>query len=158
MKTQFKTHNGKGMAAFTLAEAMVAIAAGAVLLTALYGAITYSYGAVRLAREDLRATQVLVEQMEKVRLTPYANLGNYTTNVPMANGGSGTYTISLTTNVPTMAQLTPPGVSNPNVLYTNSLLMITATATWTNNNIPRVRTMQTYAARNGTQSYITNHK
>ena len=31
------------------------MAAGAVLLTALYGAITYSYGTVKLAREDLRA-------------------------------------------------------------------------------------------------------
>ena len=158
MKTQFKNHNGKAVAAFTLAEAMVAIAAGAVLLTALYGAITCSYGTIKLAREDLRATQVLVEQMEKVRLTPYASLGNFTTNVPMANGGSGTYTISITTNTPTMAQLTSPGLSNPNVLYASSMVRITATATWTNNNIPRVRTMQTYAAKNGTQSYIANHR
>jgi Tfp pilus assembly protein PilV len=158
MKTELRNYRGQAVAAFTLAEAMVAIAAGAVLLTALYGAITYSYGAIKLAREDLRATQVLVEQMEKVRLTPYANLGNFTTNVPMANGGSGTYTISLTTGTPTMAQLTPPGLSNPNVLYASSMLRITATATWTNNNIPRVRTMQTYAARNGAQGYIANHK
>src|SRR5215468_3584281 len=143
MKTELRDHNGKAVAGFTLAEAMVAIAAGALLLTALYGAITYSYGAIRLAREDLRATQVLVEQMEKVRLTPYANLGNFSTNVPMANGGSGTYAISVTTKVPTMAELTPPGLSNPNVLYASAMLRITATATWTNSNIQRVRTMQT---------------
>ena len=157
MKTEL-LNKGAGTRAsgFTLAESMVAVAMGAVLLTALYGGITFSYGTIKLSREDLRATQVLVEQMEKLRLTPYANLGNFTTNIPFGNGSTGAfYTISIATAAPTASDLVSPGVSNPQVYYTDSMLRITATATWTNSNIQRTRILQTFAAKKGIQGYIT---
>ena len=150
----------KGMASgFTLAEAMVCVAIGAVLVTALYGGITFSYSTIKLSREDLRATQLLVEQMENLRLTQYTSLGNVTTNVPFGNGSTGNfYKISISTAVPAASDFLVPGASGPAVYYTNAMLRITATATWTNGNIQRVRSLQTFAAKNGIQSYISSHK
>ena len=47
---------------------MVGIAVMAVMITALYGGFTFAFAEVRLARENVRATQVLQEKMEVVRL------------------------------------------------------------------------------------------
>ena len=138
---------------------MVAVAMGAVMLTALYAGITFGFSTVKIEREDLRATQIMVEQMETLRLTPYANLQNFSTNVYFdpsgsTNGSGGAlYTISITTATPAKSDLAPPGM--PAVVYYNtSMLRITATASWTNNNIARTRSLVTYAARNGVQAYV----
>jgi len=158
MKTQFFKNSSRS-GAFTLAEAMVATAMGAVMLIALYGAVTYSYGTIKLNREDLRATQILVEQMENLRMTPFSQIANLTTNMPYCSGASGNfYTISIATSTPAQTDLLSPGVNNPAVWYAGDMLRITATATWTNANIQRVRTLDTYAARKGAQGYIANHK
>jgi hypothetical protein len=44
------------------------------------------------------------------------------------------------------------------VYYMNKMLKITATATWTNANKLRTRSLQTYASQGGIQSYVYNHK
>src|SRR5260370_1049469 len=102
------------IAAFTLAEVMVAVALAGVMLTALYAGITFGFSTVKIEREDLRATQIMVEQMETLRLTPYANLQNFSTNVYFdpsgsTNGSGGAlYTISITTATPAKSDLAPP--------------------------------------------------
>ncbi len=138
---------------------MAAVFMGAVMLTALYAGIAFGFGTIKLEREDLRATQIMVEQAETLRLTPYASLQNFTTNVyfdpaDQANGSGGaSYTITITTNTPAKSDLAPPGM--PAVVYYNTnMLRITATATWTNGNVPRTRSLVTYAARNGLQAYV----
>jgi type II secretory pathway pseudopilin PulG len=147
------------VAAFTLAEAMVAVALGAIMLTALYAGITFGFGAVKLSREDLRATQILIEQMETLRLTSYSSLQSFTTNAyfdpaDQASGSGGTlYTITFTTNTPAKSDLAPPG-ANPAAFYYTNMLRITATATWTNANIARTRTVVSYAAKYGIQAYV----
>jgi type II secretory pathway pseudopilin PulG len=155
----YKQISQRRAAAFTLAEVMVAVALGGIMLTALFAGLTFGFGAVKLAREDLRATQILVEQTESVRLTPYSSLKSYTTNtcfdpVDQASGSGGTvYSISITTNSPSKADLAPLG-ANPASFYYTNMLKITATATWTNANIARTRTLVTYAAKFGVQAYI----
>ena len=147
-------------AAFTLAEVLVAVFLGSMMLTALYAAFTFGYSTVKVEREDLRATQILVEQMEGLRLTPFTSLQAVTTNayfdpLNQTNGTAGAlYTITITTNAPTAAELTPPGMVNPVVYYAKDMRKITATATWTNSNLVRTRTLQTYASKNGIQGYV----
>ena len=151
---------GKELArAFTLAEAMISVMVGAVMLTALYSSFTFGYGAVKLAREDLRATQMLLQRMETLRLTSFSAIKNGTMTEYFdpngaTNGSSGAvYSITITTNAPTASDMPVQPV-----YYMKKMLKITATATWTNGNQLRTRSLQTYATQGGIQSYIYNHK
>jgi len=150
----------KGLSSgFTFVESLVAIVAGAVMLTALYSSFTFGYGAVKLAREDLRATQILLERLEQLRLTSFSSLqsGTYKDYFDPSgtNNGSGgaVYTITLITNAPTSTDMPVQPV-----FYMNKMRKITATATWTNANQVRTRSLQTYASQNGIQSYVYSHK
>ena len=153
-------HFGKrSAAAFTLAEAMISILVGSVMLTALYSSFTFGYGAVKLAREDLRATQILLQRMETLRLTSFAAIQNgtlteYYDPTGSTNGSQGSvYTITITTNAPTSSDMPVQPV-----YYMKKMLKVTATATWTNGNQLRTRSLQTYASQGGIQSYVYNHK
>ena len=65
--------------AFTLAEAIVGVAVMTMLFLGLYGGITYGFYEMQLARENLRATQVILEKMEGIRLYTYQQLTNSAT-------------------------------------------------------------------------------
>ena len=54
--------------AFTIVEALVAACVVGVLFTSLYAGITAGFGALNSARENLRATQVMIDKMETLRL------------------------------------------------------------------------------------------
>jgi hypothetical protein len=77
------------------------------MLTALYSSFSFGYAAVRLAREDLRATQILLERMETLRLTSFSaihdgTLTEYYDPNGITNGAYGVgYTVTITTNAPT---------------------------------------------------------
>jgi len=153
-----KVFSNRSAAAFTLIEAMVSIVVGAVMLTALYSSFVFSFGAMKLDREDLRATQILLQRMETLRLTSFAAIQNGTVTEyydpnGQTNSCGAAYTVTLTTNAPTSADMPVQPV-----YYMNKMRKITATATWTNGNQMRTRSLQTYATQAGMQSYVYNHK
>src|SRR2546423_12422208 len=53
---------------FTIVEAVVSFGIVGVLITALYGGMTLTTFAIRLARENRRATEIMVEKMENLRV------------------------------------------------------------------------------------------
>ena len=144
---------------FTLVEAMVAIGAAAFMLTALYSGLTFGFATVKLSREDLRATQILLQRLETLRLTDFSSIQtgtftDYFDPTGATNGSSGTtYTITITTNAPTSSDMPVQPV-----YYMNQMRKVTVTATWTNANQLRTRTLQTYACSKGIESYVYNHK
>src|SRR5690242_10160436 len=105
-KIQKPTHYSQ-RSGFTFIETMVAVFTGAVMLTALYLSFAFGYAAVKLSREDLRATQILLQQMETLRLTSFSAIQgttftDYYDPSGATNGTSGAvYTITITTNAPT---------------------------------------------------------
>src|SRR5205809_5950485 len=56
------------VAGFSLAETVVGMGVVGVLIVSLYAALTSGVSTVQMAREDQRATQVLVRAMDQVRL------------------------------------------------------------------------------------------
>src|SRR6266436_3732423 len=153
-------HYGKSSAAaFTLAEAMISIMVGSVMLTALYSSFTFGFGAVKLSREDLRATQILLQRLETLRLTSFSAIqaGTSTDYYEPSSGTNGSrgavYTIAITTNAPTSSDMPVQPV-----YYMNKMRKITVTATWTNANQVRTRSLMTYASQAGIQSYVYAHQ
>src|SRR5437870_1691715 len=58
----------KRLEAFTLVEVIVCTAIVSILFVSLYGGIASGFSLVTLARENLRANQVILEKMETIRL------------------------------------------------------------------------------------------
>jgi hypothetical protein len=132
--------------------------------TTLYGAFGAGFCVIQSTREDLRATQILVQKMEAVRLFTWSQVADTNNYLKFSFGekydplgatnncGGAQYTGYVRASVPTALDL--PGAD----AYRANMRTITVTLYWTNYNggktIVHQREMQTRIARNGMQNYI----
>ena len=144
--------------AYTTVETVFAIAVVALMFVSLYGGMSGGFAVTQLARENLRATQIMLERMEGIRLFTYDQLTNTSLNpltftnyyYPLASkteskgiAYKGTVTVSS-------AGLFPPATSE----YSGRIRAVQVQVKWTSGGVQRTRTMTTYSARNGVQNYI----
>jgi hypothetical protein len=138
-------------------ETIVAILISGVLLPPLFTGLAYAVSSVQGVRENLRATQIVVQRMEAIRLAPYKTLQDpvaYPTNSteyysPSGQGsGKGGTAYTVTYNWTAAPTTLPPS-------YRTNMMLVTVTASWTSGNAPRSRSMQSYVARYGIQRYVT---
>src|SRR5436190_23560189 len=61
-------------AAHTLVEVVVSVFVLSIMLVSLYGGFSTGFAVVQLARENLRATQIMLQKMETVRLLKWSQL------------------------------------------------------------------------------------
>lgn len=138
--------------AYSLIEVMVGVAIISIGFASLYLGISQGFAVIQLARENLRATQILQEKMETIRLFTWTQLTNApastnftTTFYPLAPAGSqgivytGTRTI---TNAPVSES------------YAGDLRMVIVQLNWLSGNIPRQREMRTFVSQYGLHNYI----
>lgn len=146
--------------AYTLAEVMVGVAIMGILFVSLYGGMSSGFAVTQVSRENLRATQILIERMEGIRLYNWNQLiysnwvpATFTAYYyPMTNRGespgivySGTMTIVKN----------PP--MYPASTYNTNIAAVTVKVDWISANIPRTRSITTYVSRNGVQNYVYNN-
>src|SRR5690349_4272359 len=62
--------------AFTLTEVLVSVVLLGMLATSLYACFAWSFAAIELTRQDLRATQVAVQRLEETRLCRWSEITN----------------------------------------------------------------------------------
>ncbi len=152
--------------AFSLIEAMVSACVVGVLFTSLYAGITAGFGALNSARENLRATQVMIDKMETLRLyswTQLATFGSSTSYIPTTfvesfYPTSTNYTLStVSTNATGSGFIyygtVAIGSAGFTQNYSNSMKLVTITLRWTNG-VPRSQSMSTYVGQYGIQNYI----
>ena len=141
-------------AGFTLVETVVGMAVVGVIVFSLYGGLNLGFAVLQNARENLRATQILTEKMEVVRVCNYDQLitaGYLPTNfTAYYNEGdtatNGTvYTGTLT--------VSPAGMG---VNYSNDLRLVTVNLSWQTKGLTRSRQLSTLAGRYGIQRYVLN--
>jgi prepilin-type N-terminal cleavage/methylation domain-containing protein len=146
---------GRIAAAFTLVEVLVAILILGTISVAYYGALSSGFGLVQSTREDLRATQILMQKIEAIRLCTWYELTNFSFREPYdpmsTNQSAGAMYYGTVT--------TGPATSIPNTsAYQPRMCLVTVSLSWTNFNTPRpqphTRQMQTEVARYGMQNYI----
>jgi len=142
--------------AFTLVEVMMGVAVMAIMLVTLYGGFTFSFAQTRLARENVRATQILQEKMEVARLYNWDQVVNQPGYIPT------NFTESFYANNPTNTSTTN-FVYSGTVLVTNApitetyagdLRMIQIQVTWKSGNVMRKRQMTTFVSQYGLQKYV----
>lgn len=147
----------KSTLGFTLVEAMVATFAAAIMMLALYACFAGGYSMIKVSREDLRATQIALERMEAIRVSPYAFLMDATkfptTNTVYfdeAGKSSGKGGVPYTVTFKAEALSAP----KPKTQFYTNMMEVTVTVSWKSGNLQRSRSMQAYAAQRGIQGYV----
>jgi len=148
------TYNDRRLrsAAFSLIEAMVAVALVGVVFVSLYTGISNGFAFAKVTRENLRATQILQEKMETVRLYTWDQLntpGFVPTNFFESFYTSGTNGVGMTYTGRVSIASAPMSET-----YSNDLKMVTINLSWKSGRVVRNRQMQTFTAKHGLQSYI----
>ena len=118
---------------------------------ALLTGITSGFFSMRMARENLRATQIILEKVETIRLYSWDQIntaGFIPATFTQVYDPTRTNAAGLTYNG-TMTITTPP-ISNS---YKDDLRMLTVNLSWTTGSIPRTRQFSTFIARDGLQNY-----
>ena len=137
---------------FSLVEVVIAMAVAGVSVIALLSAISSGMLTMQMARENVRATQIMLEKTETLRLYSWDQLTatnflltSFTEKYDPAdtNTTALSYTGTVTkTNVPMTTA------------YSDEMKQITISLTWTTGRINHSRSFTTFVARNGLQSYI----
>ena len=144
--------------AFTLTEVMVATAVMVIIFLALFSGIAYGLTEVQLSRENLRATQILLERMEGIRLYTFDQL--VSSNMFPASFTAAYYPLAVTNQssqgIVYYGQFAISD-SQTGTDYNSNLRAVTVSVSWTNTHwskqIPHSRQMQTLVGRYGIQNY-----
>ena len=142
--------------AFTLAEVSISVAIMGIVFVSLYAGMSSGFAVTQLARENLRATQIILERMEGLRLYNWNQL-NYSNMIPV-NFTNYYYPLAKTGESKGIAYKGTMAITNaalnPSASYADQMRKITVSITWTNGKVRRSRTMTTFSARNGLQNYV----
>jgi len=143
---------------FTLVESAVALAISAIMFTSLYGAFASGFATVRVSREGLRATQIMLSKVESVRVGTFDQLTNpayyprtftetFDPKDEAIHEGGAVYSGTFKTAVPAAGSLPES--------YRTNMLLVTVSVTWTSGKMQHSRSTQCYAAREGMSGYVS---
>ena len=141
------------LSAFTLPEVMMGVMIMSVMIVSLYLGLSQGFAVIQISRENIRATQILQEKMEAIRLYTWdqintdgfvpANFSEYSYDKGSASARGVLYT-------GTFQKTADPTIEN----YAVDQRLVTFTLTWRSGNVQRQRQMQTLVSRYGLQNYI----
>ncbi len=139
--------------AFTLIEVMIAVLIIGITFVTLYLGFTQGFAIIQVARENLRATQILQEKTETIRLYTWEQINSNgfiptTFNVDFYPAGTSgargiTYNGTLTISAPPVTES-----------YANDMKLVTVRVNWTSGKVNRQREMRTMVSRYGLHNYI----
>jgi hypothetical protein len=155
MRVETNRSHSRSKAAFTLAEVMIASGTFAVACLAGFAGVVQGFQLVQSTRENLRATQILQDNMEILRLYTWDQLNtpgfvplsftNTFNPAGVASGNAGvTYYGTVT---PAPAPLTES--------YATNIVVFTFQLNWTNSNrLTHQRQITTLVSRYGIHNYL----
>jgi prepilin-type N-terminal cleavage/methylation domain-containing protein len=153
MKATIQRLYCRRLAAFSLVEVMVSSAILGIVATSLMAAFGNGFNIIKGTRLEQRATQILLEKAEVIRLFNWDQLT--TPGVVPTHFSEPFFTIGLQTNnsVKYTGQLTisDPGLGNG---YNSDVRLVTVDLYWTNDTRTIKRSISTYISRYGMQHYL----
>ena len=147
------TFNKSQSGAFSLVEVMVGTAIIAIFFISFFATLGNGFSIVKASRENLRATQIMLNRLEGIRLYTWDNLGTVpTANITeyyapnSANNQGAAYTVTMSIAGTT---ITPTSTYSA-----NSLKKVTVNVAWTSGGKSHTRSLSTYVSKFGMQNYI----
>src|SRR3954463_8749921 len=128
--------------AFSLIEVTVGMGILGTVVGAVLSGFTSGIFTMKMARENLRATQIMLERKETIRLYSWDQI---TASSYLSNNFSAFYDPNAT-NAPGLTYTGTMIVSDAPISssYSNDMRMFTVTLNWKTGNLPRNRTFSTY--------------
>ncbi len=153
MRTDVPKSRLASIKAFTLSEVVISILIINIGAAGLMGCFKYAYFVTGLARENQRATQVMLERTEAIRLCSWDQVrsnGFIPTSFtdyfdPSAPSGSRGIVYNGTVAITAFPF---------NTSYKDNMRQLTLTLQWKSGAIDRSRTNVTYIAKDGIQNYV----
>lgn len=139
-------------AAFSIIEVLVAVSICGVMFLSLYSGLSSGVAVIQLARENVRATQILQEKMETIRLYRWDQIN--TAGFVPTNFTDVFYASSTETNGLTYTGTVAIAVAPMTEAYSNDVRQVTVEVQWKSANILRKRDMKTLVSRYGLQNYV----
>jgi len=141
---------------FTFVDALLGMVIAGLMFGALYAGIAFGLNTIKFARENTRATQVMLEKMEIIRLYTWDQV---TTTTPSNFIPTNVFTVPYYSVGGTNSQLVYTGrvsIADAPVTtsYSNDMKQVTVTLNWLTGKTPRTRSMSTYISKKGMQSYV----
>jgi type II secretory pathway pseudopilin PulG len=139
--------------ATTLVEVVVAILILAILGAGVLGSFKYGFFMMDMARENQRATQILLAKAETIRLyrwdqvlsngfIPATFTNFYDEQSPVGQQGAAYYGTVAISNFPV------------STVYQTNMRQLSINLQWTTRTILRKRSLVTFIARDGLQNYV----
>ena len=149
-------NDGKARGAFTLVEVLVSLAVCGFLFVSLYAGIAQGTSSLQRAREKLRATQILSEKLEVIRLYNWdqVNTSGYipTSFVEYQYPTDDTNNTARGITYYGTIELSAADV-HPN--YTNTMRKVVATVSWSPQaGMTNAQRMETFISEFGVQKYV----
>ncbi len=138
--------------AFSLLEVLAAMAVCGIVLLSLYAGLSAGFAVTQVARENLRATQVMVEKLETIRLYTFDEIER--TNFIPTTFESPYYSYGTNRSSLVYSGRVTIGPAPVSASYSNDLKQVLIQIQWTSGGVVRSRQMDTLIARNGLQAYI----
>ena len=153
MKLKKVVCSSRSLAAFSLIETVVGIGIFGIVATALLAGFTGGFFTMQLARENQRASQIILEKTETIRLYTWDQVNS---NGFIPTTFTATYDPQATnSSVGTTYNGTLVIAHSPiNTSYSDDIKQVTVTLTWKTGNVNRSRSYTTFIGRNGIQDYI----
>ncbi len=140
------------VAAFSLTEVTVSMGIIGTSMMALFSGFTSGFFTMQMARENLRATQIMLEKTETIRLYSWDQVVHTPGFIPAA------FTAPYDPNSTNSGIIYNGSVRiDPVPLatgYSDEMKMVTVSLNWKTGSIDRNRSFTTYIARNGLQNYV----
>ena len=139
-------------AGFGLTESLFGVLVMGIVFMALYAGMATGFQSVRAARENLRATQILLEKFETIRLYNWDQITNsgflpptFTNQFAPTQGSKGVQYIGRVTISSSMPVTE---------VYKDDMRMVVINLSWNSGGATRSRTITNFVARYGLQNYI----
>lgn len=152
----------RALRAFTLVEVLIAVGIILITFVCVFGGISLGFSLTELTRENMRATQIMVDKMEGVRLYSWAQLNSPgflsttftnwfydTNNIGQFNAQGNGVMYTGTVSVVAVPFSTP---------YSGNMVKFDVSVGWVSSfrSQVRTRTMSTYVSQPGLQNYVYN--
>jgi hypothetical protein len=139
------------LAAYALLEVLLAAGMLAFLVISLYGAFSFGFNVIRLSQEDVRASQILVERLETLRIYNWSKISSsYFPSTFTAyyspSGGPNQQGVAYNGSI----SISPAPITES---YSNTLRQITVALSWDSFGGTHSRSMSTLVSSNGIQTY-----
>lgn len=146
---------------------MIAALVLAIIFSVLFAGISTTFGLENSTRENLRATQIVVSRLERLRLCAWSASQLFNPDVVPPTYTDTFYPLGLksTTNTGLVysgtVTVTTNFALNPPATYSNHLALVTVSVTWNSvrggHSYARSCSMNTFVAQYGLQNYIYSH-